>query len=124
MENNQITPFVTETTVVITDKSSNELNIEYYNDEIAMFGTYQSTGWKDPILASIKEHLQNIHNALPEIDVNAEGVIPEDFKLTLQSGKKPPVVKVNFNIYSNETFFKPVIADFIKKIQTGIDTAE
>ena len=124
MENNQITPFVTETTVVITDKSSNELNIEYYNDEIAMFGTYQSTGWKDPILASIKKHLQNIHNALPEIEDSSEGEIPEDFKLSLQAGKKPPVVKVNFNIYSNEAFFKPVIADFIKKIQTGIDTAE
>lgn len=124
MENNEITPFVTETAVVITDKSSNELNIEYYADEIAMYGTYQSSGWNDPILAAIKEHLQKIHNALPEIEDSAEGEIPEDFKLSLQAGKKPPVVKINFNIYSNEAFFKPAIAEFIKKIQTGIDAAE
>lgn len=120
MENKEIKPFETEAAVVITDKHSNELNIEYYVDEIAMFGTYQSKGWNDEQLISIKEQLQAIHDALPD-DENGE--IPEDFKLSVQAGKKPPIIKVNFNIYAEEGVFKPKIADFLQKLQKGMDTA-
>lgn len=116
MANKEIKPFVTETVTVITDNSGNELNIEYYSDEVAMFGTYQSTGWDDPQLQSIKKHLQAIHDALPD---NESGEIPEDFKLSVQGNKKPPVVKVNFNIYSEEGIFKNKISEFIQKIDAG-----
>lgn len=117
MENTEIKPFVTEAVSVITDKSGNELNIEYYADEIAMFGTYQSTGWDDPILKSIQGHLQAILDALPD---NEDGEVPEDFKMTIQGAKKPPVVKVNINIYSEEGVVKTKIAEFIQKIEAGI----
>lgn len=119
MEINDIKPFKTETNFVITDKVGNELNIEYYSDEITLYGTYQATGWDDPILASIKVHLQGIHDALPD---NKEGAIPEDFKLTIQAGKKAPCFKGNFNIYSDEGNFKLKLANFIQKINSGVES--
>lgn len=119
MENKDIKPFQTETAVVITDKSGNELNMEFYNDEIAMYGTYQAVSVSDEHLKSIIMHLQGIHDALPD---NEDGEIPEDFKLTVQAGKKPPCFKVNFNIYPEDGIFKAKIATVIQKLQAIVDS--